>query len=766
MDRYFRLLSFLLLISVSYPLKAEEPDQPLPSAAVDSLQTLLRRSQSDTNRVNLLLTLCEHYLNDFKHIYDRKTQIEQYLKRVETLTTALQYAEGRARLLHMQGRLLVITGNGPAARMPFEKSLLLCRQSGYTHLEAENWLYYSATFPWDEAGYPKKNECLQRAQALYHQTNDRRKEAYILKFNADVHLWEGKPAESLNKLLQALAIYRSIGYQKLHYTYDLMGSVYRSMGFYKESLNYGLAALDNAKACKDTSAMDYFHWKLGVNYLDLNQFEESNAYFRNGLARAKTLKNVFDVWRATGYLCKNLIAQQKPEQALRLFRQIKKEFPPTDDLYKGIAGEIGGDCYLALKQYPMAETYYRDMLRIREKTDQANVYLTLGNFYIATRQYEQARGFLNKALRFTYQVGQSSLKTAQVHLMMFKVDSARGNFPIAIRHYQRYKALNDSVFNQTKSQQIASLNLQYETAKKDQSIKLLQKDKSLSLTRIRSAQTTRNVTIAGAILLAGLLGMSYNRYRLKQRSNQQLEAKQLVIDQKNRSLQNVLGEKDSLLGEKEQLLEEREWMLKEIHHRVKNNLQVISSLLNAQFDFLQDPTALAAIRESQNRVQVMALIHQKLYQSDNLGQINMRDYLHEMVDYLLESFDRQSTVTARCNLADVQLEVSLATPLGLIINEVITNSLKYAFPENRPGTITLEFVALDNQTFRLILSDDGIGLPVNFDFTRSKSLGLTMIRGLSKQLKGKLEITQCNGVEVSLVFSVHKKPAHTVLHPL
>jgi two-component sensor histidine kinase len=757
------LLGFLLLISVSNPLKAEEPDLPLTSASVDRLKTLLSRSKPDTSRVNLLLTLCEHYLNGFKHISDHKKQIEQYLKKTETLNTSLHYAEGRARHLHMQGRLLVITGNGPAAKIPLEKSIALCQQLGYKHLEAENWLYYSATFPWDEAGYPKKNESLQRAWALYHQTNDRRKEAYTLKFNADVHLWEGKPAESLNKLLQALAIYRAIRYQKLHYTYDLMGSVYRSMGFYKEALNYGLAALDNAKACKDTSAMDYFHWKLGVSYLDLNQLEESNGYFRNGLARARTLKNIFDVWRATGYLCKNLIAQKKPEQALRLFQQIKKEFPTTDDLYKGVAGEIGGDCYLALRQYPMAETYYREMFRVREKTDQANVYLALGNLYIATQQYEQARVFLNKALRFTYQVGQSSLKTAQVHLMMFKVDSAQGKFPIAIRHYQRYKALNDSVFNQTKSQQIASLNLQYKTAEKNQSIKLLQKDKSLSQVRIKSAQTTRNVTIAGAILLAGLLGMSYNRYRLKQRSNQQLEAKQLVIDQKNRSLQNVLSEKDTLLGEKEQLLEEREWMLKEIHHRVKNNLQVISSMLNSQFDFLHDPTALAAIRESQNRVQVMALIHQKLYQSDNLARINMREYIHEIVDYLIESFDREHTVSSSGTIADVQLDVSLATPLGLIINEAVTNSLKYAFPQNRKGTVSIELVALADETYRLTMRDDGIGLPADFDFERSNTLGLTMIRGLSKQLKGQLEIARENGMAICLQFGVAKKPVKTVL---
>ncbi|WP_317198243.1 sensor histidine kinase, partial [Hymenobacter terricola] len=128
-----------------------------------------------------------------------------------------------------------------------------------------------------------------------------------------------------------------------------------------------------------------------------------------------------------------------------------------------------------------------------------------------------------------------------------------------------------------------------------------------------------------------LLGVSYSRYRVKQRSTALLEIQQREINQQNQALEQVLGEKDELLGEKDGLLEEKEWMLKEIHHRVKNNLQIISSLLSRQSHYLRDAPALAAIRESQNRVQAMALIHQKLYQSDSLARVNMQDYTREIV---------------------------------------------------------------------------------------------------------------------------------------
>ena len=335
--------------------------------------------------------------------------------------------------------------------------------------------------------------------------------------------------------------------------------------------------------------------------------------------------------------------------------------------------------------------------------------------------------------------------------MLFKVDSAQGDYLSAINHFRQHKAVNDSIFNETKSKQIAKLEVEYQAKENQQNIALLTKQSKLQQSELNREQTTRNSMIAGSILLAGLLGVSYNRYRLKQRSNQRLEAKQVEINQKNQSLEQVLTEKEGLLSEKE-------WMLKEIHHRVKNNLQVISSMLNAQSDFLSDPTALAAIRESQNRVHAMALIHQKLYQSHTLALVNMAQYIQDIVEYLIDSFDRQQSVRSTINVSPLELEVTLATPLGLIINEAVTNSLKYAFPDNRSGTISIGLNPIDNQTYQLTITDDGIGLPAGFDMTQSKTLGLTMIRGLSSQIGGQLRINQQAGVNISLQFSITKKP--------
>ncbi len=140
----------------------------------------------------------------------------------------------------------------------------------------------------------------------------------------------------------------------------------------------------------------------------------------------------------------------------------------------------------------------------------------------------------------------------------------------------------------------------------------------------------RNVSFAGAGLLLVIIGLLINGYRLKQRHNQSLQEKQHEIGHKNQSL--------------EKLLNEKEWLLKEIHHRVKNNLQIVMSLLNTQGAYLQNDAALIAIRDSQHRVQAISLIHKKLYQSDNVGLIFMPHYIHELVDYLMECFDTERKV--------------------------------------------------------------------------------------------------------------------------
>ncbi|HEX8529864.1 MAG TPA: sensor histidine kinase [Cytophagales bacterium] len=218
----------------------------------------------------------------------------------------------------------------------------------------------------------------------------------------------------------------------------------------------------------------------------------------------------------------------------------------------------------------------------------------------------------------------------------------------------------------------------------------------------------------------------------------QLQAKQAEVEHKN--------------GLLEGLVEQREWLLREVHHRVKNNLQIIISLLQAQGRYLSDEAALHAIHQSEHRVWTMALIHQKLYRSDTLSTIDVPAYLREVVEQLGESFDATDRIGFDFQCEPLELDVVQAVPLGLIVNEAVTNALKYAFPGGRPGTVRLSLHHLDPQQCELVVEDDGVGLPPALDLERSRSMGSQIMFGLSRQLEGDLRVESRGGVKVTLSF--------------
>ncbi len=201
-------------------------------------------------------------------------------------------------------------------------------------------------------------------------------------------------------------------------------------------------------------------------------------------------------------------------------------------------------------------------------------------------------------------------------------------------------------------------------------------------------------------------------------------------------------------------LREKEVLLKEIHHRVKNNLQVISSLLSLQSEYLKDQEMVKLFKESQNRVKSMALIHEKLYQSRNLAEIDFGDYLRELTAQLFRSYGIGAHgVLLNVNASRVLLAVDRAIPCGIIVNELVTNALKYAFPEGRGGRIDIDLHPVSDDRVQLAVRDNGIGFPVSIDFETSDSLGLTLIRMLADQVQGEMTLQQRGpGAEFIMAF--------------
>ncbi|MEP6961132.1 MAG: histidine kinase dimerization/phosphoacceptor domain -containing protein [Acidobacteriota bacterium] len=208
-------------------------------------------------------------------------------------------------------------------------------------------------------------------------------------------------------------------------------------------------------------------------------------------------------------------------------------------------------------------------------------------------------------------------------------------------------------------------------------------------------------------------------------------------------------------------LREKEVLLEEVHHRVKNNLQVVSSLLGLQARSIGDSETRKKLQESQHRVQSMALLHECLYRSDDLARIDFADYIEKLSEQLFHSYGAAGHVHLKMNLAKLHLDMDAAVPCGLIVNELLSNALKYGFPDGRTGEVRVELSQPAPDTAQLTVTDNGVGLPEAFDWTTSRTLGLRLVRTLAQQLNSELECSRAGGTKFSILFPIKTRTRRT-----
>ncbi len=225
--------------------------------------------------------------------------------------------------------------------------------------------------------------------------------------------------------------------------------------------------------------------------------------------------------------------------------------------------------------------------------------------------------------------------------------------------------------------------------------------------------------------------------------------------EKSHDLEHEIGERHRAQLRAETSLGEKELLLREIHHRVKNNMQIVSSLLRLQSRQQDDPVTKAILDDSRSRISAMALVHENLYQPDNLAKVSLRPYIQELAMNLFASYNIEpSRIVLITDVEPISINIETATPCGLIINELVTNSLKYAFPGDRLGEIRIDFKRLaDGVSLQLRVADNGVGLPADLDVRRGKSLGLQLVVNLvENQLQGELLVERGQGVAFLVTF--------------
>jgi len=430
-----------------------------------------------------------------------------------------------------------------------------------------------------------------------------------------------------------------------------------------------------------------------------------------------------------------LLERQRAAEALQFLRILDDPWShaPLRDADRANYPLSLAECFRVLRRPDSAERYYAKTIALKPPVSVSgpwfyiSTYVCLATFYTENQRYAEAGHLLDTLLGKTFRALLPTMFLQRTLLLRYEVDSARRNYPRAMAALRQYQLLHDSLTNYRLNKQLADLGIRSETERTAQHITDLEKQSALQTRLQQSMQRhnrlVRNSLLAGATLLAVFAGILYSRWRIRRRMSLQL--------------QKANADQQKLLGEKE-------WLLREIHHRVKNNLQIVISLLNMQAGQLKDEIAISAFEEIGARVNTISLVHKKLYQdTGDLASIDMREYIRELVSFLRETFGARQSIAFNLDVQHLILDPAQCIPVGLILNEAITNAIKYAFPAKAAASSPVINISLKEDPadhITLIVADNGIGLPAGFDPAHSQSLGLQLIHTLTLQLDGTLDI--------------------------
>jgi len=576
----------------------------------------------------------------------------------------------------------------------------------------------------------------------------------------------------------------------------LRGNIYSQFGFYSEAIYAFKAVVEQAKEARldiwTATALN----NLSLEYQSLGDEESCIEYLMQSI---KIRENTNSTYLGTSYanLANTYKRQKRLEEAVEWYE--KALILLEGDAYirnRKVCLRNLGDTYAQLGKYNKArkllkEAYNLALLGRQDPIELAMYYFLTGSMHFNNEIYdstlingkrvvemasenvhpiirssnlinmakassllaelrsEKEQQYMKQALEYGEQAMTLANQTGsypqinKLAKVLMGIYGKTDNAEKTLEYAELYGNSLDSLNKIEQNKRVIAQQTKFELEKKEFQIDLLQKETELSKVKIDEAQRENEVQLyylaliglALAIFIAFAV-LLYGQVKLKKRANDELLKKNETISQQN---------------------EEKELLLKEIHHRVKNNLQVVSSLLDLQSKKADDGEK-AALAEGQSRVRAMALIHEKLYQSKSVSEINFEEYCTQLSQQISQLFPNGKSVNCHIEVIDVSLDIDTAIPVGLILNELITNAYKYAFPEGG-GSLKISAKKGEENGYILRVEDDGKGLPENFDWRKSKSLGLRLVNRLARQLYGTSEYTNSDmsAFEITFKDSIERK---------
>jgi two-component system, sensor histidine kinase PdtaS len=727
-DRIIIIILFGLLHSACTAQYYPAPP-PIEARREPELLLQLKNTKADPDRIRSQLQLANLYFNE---PFKKNANFEQtlhYAREAAALSTSLHDSAG-----YINAELYI--GDVLAERFEFaeaKKILPLLNDSAKINL------LLAISFKLVDQGTTTEHDdseatrLAQEARNISIRLHQPVKELLALLNLATVHVDQEKPGAE-KELLDLIDKSRAIGYRNLHYIYFKLAMLESELDKRDKTFAYSMQTINSMRTTGDSIAAGDFYYIHASICLKIEEFQEGINYARLSIEGYQRHTGEFMLPNAAELEVFGLRKMKRLPEALETMTHIVKQYPPEDLETEYKYNRAIGELYIDMKMYGKSEPYLLLALDngIHLGANLAPLYRDLGRLYTEDHQYAKARPYLNKALAGTT----SPSFLSYTHYLLFLVDSATGNYLGAIAHLHKNHGLTDSSLAQAKQRDIQRLLVQYETKEKENKLKIEDQDIALlnqkavsQKAQLSRSNLLRNITIGSALISMLIAFLLYRSYRVKQRINR-------LILQKNETL--------------EQLVTEKEWLLKEVHHRVKNNLHTVNCLLESQACYLEDD-ALKAIQKSQQRIYAMSMIHQKIYQSEDIRTINMANYLPEFITYLRDSFGAPANIRFELEIEDLDLEVAHAVPVALIVNEAVNNSIKYAFAENEGGHILIALRRVGRQV-QLSVADDGIGIKSEFMDGDADSLGMQLMKGLSREMKGKFTIETGNGTRIVILF--------------
>lgn len=717
---------------------------------IDTAKDILKQLKK-TDKIRLLLHLGSHYL--FK-TGEKKEDLQQslfFIQQAIELSNAMGIPKWKQQSNILLGKYYVQANNPVESKKIFAKVVSESRNFNDRKSLAEALSNQGTYLSLDD---PDKEKALSESMILYRSVGEKELEIELLMKLLTVHFWKGNIDLAEKELLQASALQKKIGFKHLHYTSAPLAFIYSVKYNLNKSLFYSINSIETMEATNDMICADNFYLRLGNIYEKMGHTKEALELYKKSFDVGTKNINSGSWYKSFPLTIQLFIKDKRYKEALDYLKKADT-YPPNTAIDIFYLSQTRASLYEKIGNNVLAEKYYLEMARnaenmmsTRTSRNVAIGYSQVSLFYAKTGKPDQAKFYADKALDVSKKTNQN-FTIQELDLSLFKIDSLKGNYLSAIGHYQDYNKVNDSLYNVSKNREIEELKIQYETLKKEDNIKTLEMQSKLQQSKLHRSRLLINLSIGSILLLVVIIGLLYNSYKVKQKNNKELMIKENEISQQNIKLQH--------------LLEDKEWLIKEIHHRVKNNLQTVISLLNSQSAYIDDDLALSTIKNSQHRIHAMSLIHQKLYMSENISTINMPIYINELVEYLKDSFNLKQNIRFKINIDEIELDVSQAIPLGLIINEAVTNSIKYAFPDNSQGIISISLITKDTDHYLLTIADNGTGIMLDPDKKTKNSFGMSLIRGLSDDLDGKFSIENSNGTLLQLSFEKNEQTRkHTI----